>query len=1111
MIVGMNSAGLISKKESFFNIVNLLSPSIITVQETKHTKVKNIKIPGYQSFERIRNGKTGGGLLTSVTEDLDPVLIYTASDDTEIMTVEIKIGTEYIRIINGYGPQEYDEARKILSFWQELEAEVVKAKDLGRKIIIQMDANAKLGSKIIKGCPHNISNNGQLLKDLVERQDLVVANALEICKGSITRERTFENKTEKSIIDYIIISRDLSKTVTEMKIDEDKEYVLARYIKTRSGTKIINSDHNMLSCRFSLVFNKKPKKIRQEFFKYKNEEDRKKFLKETSESTKFRKCFDNTENFEISSNKFFKTLKNTIQNCFKKVRVVQGQNKKLGNPSIQEKLKQNTKLKAFLKINKCKADQEVAESRLSEIEETIANELASYNAETVKDYVENMENLDSSFSQLGLWKLKKKLCSKIFDPPMAKNDKNGNLVTSTEALKNLYLETYKNRLKHREMKEEYMDIYFLKSELWKYRLQYMRKNKSKQWSMTQLEKVLKSLKNNKSMDPNGMINEIFKEGYIGSDLKTSLLVLFNYVKSTQTIPMYMALGNITTIYKSKGSRQDMNSDRGIFILTVLKKILDKLIYHENYKDIDKNMSDSNIGSRKKRNIKDHLLIIHGVINSVVKGKEEPIDIQIYDLEKAFDALWLEDCLNDVYDNIAPENRNDKLSLLNKTNKVNMIAVKTAVGLTDRINIPSVVQQGGTWGPLLCSNSIDVIGKKCRDRGQHFYLYKKTVKILPLAFIDDLNGIAKCGSQSLSLNSFINTQIELKKLRFGENKCHKLHIGKDAHECPALKVHGRAMQEVKDDKYLGDILSCDGKNSKNIKDRISKGIGIISNIFNLLDVISFGKFNFEIAMLLRNSMLINGTLTNAEVWYNFSQNEIKEFEQLDQLFFSKLLEVPKTTPSEAYYLEMGVLPINAIIKGRRVNYLHEILSRDTNSMLYNFFITQWLNPIRGDWTLQVQEDLEDLNIPCSFEYIKNKSTESFKRLVKKKVQQYALKELKNKQKKHSKMANVSYDSIKMQTYFSRSDLNADEKRTIFKYRVRMERFGENFRGGASSIPCPLCDTHPDSQEASFQCPIIRKEIAIKGSIKDIYEEKIETETIKTIMKISKYRLENLPTS
>ena len=86
-----------------------------------------------------------------------------------------------------------------------------------------------------------------------------------------------------------------------------------------------------------------------------------------------------------------------------------------------------------------------------------------------------------------------------------------------------------------------------------------------------------------------------------------------------------------------------------------------------------------------------------------------------------------------------------------------------------------------------------------------------------------------------------------------------------------------MREINDDKYLGDILSCDGKNTKNIKDRISKGVGIIANIFNLLEVISFGQYHFEIAVLIRNTMLIiNGTLTNAEVWYNFTHHEIQEF-------------------------------------------------------------------------------------------------------------------------------------------------------------------------------------------------------------------------------------------
>ena len=89
-------------------------------------------------------------------------------------------------------------------------------------------------------------------------------------------------------------------------------------------------------------------------------------------------------------------------------------------------------------------------------------------------------------------------------------------------------------------------------------------------------------------------------------------------------------------------------------------------------------------------------MIYGIINSVVRGKEECIDIQIYDIEKAFDGLWLEDCLNDVYDSLPQGKRDDKLSLLYEANKKNMVAVKTAVGMTDRIDSPNIVQQGGTW-------------------------------------------------------------------------------------------------------------------------------------------------------------------------------------------------------------------------------------------------------------------------------------------------------------------------------------------------------------------------------------------------------------------------------
>ena len=55
-----------------------------------------------------------------------------------------------------------------------------------------------------------------------------------------------------------------------------------------------------------------------------------------------------------------------------------------------------------------------------------------------------------------------------------------------------------------------------------------------------------------------------------------------------------------------------------------------------------------------------------------------------------------------------------------------------------------------------------------------------------------------------------------------------------------------MPEVNEDVYLGDILSNDSKNNKNIKDRISKGLGVINQIFNILRNVNFGSHFFEIA-------------------------------------------------------------------------------------------------------------------------------------------------------------------------------------------------------------------------------------------------------------------------
>ena len=82
----------------------------------------------------------------------------------------------------------------------------------------------------------------------------------------------------------------------------------------------------------------------------------------------------------------------------------------------------------------------------------------------------------------------------------------------------------------------------------------------------------------------------------------------------------MQICNIVAIYKGKGGKLDLQNERGIFIVNVFRSILTKLIYQDNYDKIDKNMSDSNIGARINKNIRNHSFILNGIINDAVQGK-----------------------------------------------------------------------------------------------------------------------------------------------------------------------------------------------------------------------------------------------------------------------------------------------------------------------------------------------------------------------------------------------------------------------------------------------------------------------------------------------------------
>ena len=544
-----------------------------------------------------------------------------------------------------------------------------------------------------------------------------------------------------------------------------------------------------------------------------------------------------------------------------------------------------------------------------------------------------------------------------------------------------------------------------------------------------------------------MINELFKPVVGGQGLLLAVLELIKGIKKEMQFPNFLQVYNITPLLKNKGSRFCMDTERGIFILAVLRKIFDKLIYNDKYEDIDAGMSDSNIGARKQQNIKNHLFVVYGVINSVINEEKSCIDLCVYDIQKAFDALWLEDCLNDMYDTLPEKQHDDKLALVYESNRNNMVAVKTAVGLTNRVNMENIVTQGGTFGPIECANSIDKIGQKCYNNGEHLFLYKKMVNILPLSYVDDLLTLSRCGTDSLTLNTYINAQIECKKLRFhtpdedGKSKCHFLHIGRKNRSCPDLQVHGTKMERVSEETYLGEIISDDGKNTKNIKNRINKGYGIITKIMDMLENIIFGEHFFTTTVLLRESLFLNSILTNSDIWYGLKNSELEELESLDKDLLRQILKTPFTTPTESLFLELGCMDIKTIIKSRRINYLHYLTTRKETDMVYKFLVTQWKFPTnKKDWTEQVKLDCSDFGISDDLAQIKSKSKLSFSNLVKSKAKVYAFRKLIEQKMGHSKMDDCLYSELKIQKYLKFNNFNTTQARTIFSFRTRMAKFG-----------------------------------------------------------------------
>jgi hypothetical protein len=58
--------------------------------------------------------------------------------------------------------------------------------------------------------------------------------------------------------------------------------------------------------------------------------------------------------------------------------------------------------------------------------------------------------------------------------------------------------------------------------------------------------------------------------------------------------------------------------------------------------------------------------------------------------------------------------------------------------------------------------------------------------------------------------------------------------------------------------------------------------------SILESTYFGKYYFEVAMVLRSSLLLSSLLLNSEAWVNYTEKDVRILEQCDEMLLTKIL-------------------------------------------------------------------------------------------------------------------------------------------------------------------------------------------------------------------------------
>ena len=333
------------------------------------------------------------------------------------------------------------------------------------------------------------------------------------------------------------------------------------------------------------------------------------------------------------------------------------------------------------------------------------------------------------------------------------------------------------------------------------------------------------------------------------------------------------------------------------------------------------------------------------------------------MSKAYDNASNEDMLTIMWDRGL---RGKSWRILKNLNMNLSAVMKTKFGPTRQIAMEIGGKQGSRLTGRMFAKLMDTLAEELLPTNEGFKLSDQ-LTIAILLWVDDVVSCVDGMQNQENILKRIHDFALRHKIRWGRDKCNVMRVGRHEDETKEWKIGDMPILETTSYKYLGDLLTNDGKNMKNIEMRKSKAKATTASINCIAANEVLRMVESNVLLELHEKVTLAGLLTNAESW-SLSRGEKTELERSEIQALKYLFDLPSHTPTPALIYTLGTLYTNHRVDLKRFVYLHRILNRNNHDWTKRTF--HILDAMNIGWSKNIKEALMEYDLPTDYSYIKN---------------------------------------------------------------------------------------------------------------------------------------------